>query len=267
MKKIFIIAVLLCVAENVISQTHRLRFKYLLTQRRLQRLATRTTPIFLMDGRTVTQYQICNSTRLKVDITNTNGLLIIVPWQITSSPANCSAGNIVNPGTQLPLSMQLPPRRTAGDPTVSVPVHYRTWIIGANTFGLKLRPGVKDYNGKTYERTATAGSFNLGLSAGYSFGWTRFTVRSGNSFSLTPGFALGFSSANLSKEILSKNVDASASTSNLILSPAGSLIVARNDIGLIFTYGIDHMSGKNSDAWAYQNKRFFGIGVSASFKL
>lgn len=257
----------LCICEASHAQTHRLRFNYLLNKKRIDRLAE--DGIYLKHLTKGNTYTICPGidNRLKADIVNKDGTLIITPWTITEEPARCKAAEYINDTTKIPLIIKFPVRVTAGDPVVPVRFHYQTWVVGVNSFGLKVRPKVRDFNGKQYQASWASSNFNLGFSGGYSFGWTTFTSRSSNSFSITPGAALGFSAANLSNELLSKEVDVSSQKGNLILSPAISCILARNEIGLILTYGWDRMLGKNADAWAYQGKRFFGLGVSASFKL
>jgi len=264
--KTFLVFVLFITCLEAEAQTHRVRFKYLMNERRLRKLNS-GSPRLDIKGANGKVYSVCPGTRFKFSVTNTQGTLLIDPWAITSNPSRCDSAQFINDTTANNLRIQLPLRSRIGDPTVSVTLHYRTWVFGVNTVGLKVRPKVKDYNGKEYRSSAVAGNFNLGFSAGYSFGWTKFTHRSSNSFSITPGASLGFSSAVLSKEILKKNVDVSSSTGNLVLSPAVSCIIARNDIGIILSYGIEKMTGKNASAWAYQGKGFFGLGISASFKL
>src|SRR5690606_15639896 len=118
-----------------------------------------------------------------------------------------------------------------------------------------------------YTPNVLGSSFNLGLSIGYSFGWTTFTHRFNNNVSVTPSFSLGFSAISLSKEPLKKNISTKYSPSNFVLSPAFTTIFARNDVGITFSYGRDIMFGKNASSWAYQGKGWFGIGVAAGLKL
>ncbi|MEP7166104.1 MAG: hypothetical protein ABI741_15480 [Ferruginibacter sp.] len=158
-------------------------------------------------------------------------------------------------------------RAKIGNPTQKIVLHYRTLLLGLNNISIKFRPTVKDYNDSIYSPNVLSSSFNLGLSIGYSFGWTKFTHRFNNNFSITPSFSLGFSAISLSKEPLKKNVTTKYNPSNFVLSPAFTTIIARNDVGITFSYGHDIMFGKNASAWAYQGKRWFGIGVAAGLKL
>ena len=283
-----IVALSICFAVFAQSPTHRLRFKYRIKQSKITTLATQG--IILRDnavapGTLGNPVNICSNTGvLKCLITNTNGLLTIDPWSISDPSVNpaktvndpcLGTPGVVNATTTYPLTIDI--RRgfartpgtpvLVGHPTIPVTFHYHTWLIGVNTLGVKFRPSVKDYNGNMWSANAITGSINAGVTLGYSFGWTTFTHRSTNSWSLTPAFALGLASAALAKEPLKKQVVTTYNPSNFIISPSLGVIVARNDVGIFFTYGHDFMTGKNSDAWAYQGKRFLGIGLSASFKL
>jgi hypothetical protein len=209
---------------------------------------------------------------LKGVVTRDGYVLSIDFWTILHKPPGildpCAGqAEVINSQSTMNYALQLPIRNTVGDPTVKASIPYRSWIYGINSLGIKWRGSVTDSLGTRYDPSVVSGNINLGITVGRSFGWTKFTHRSTNNLSFTPAFALGFSSANLSKELLRSNVDVSKSTSNLILSPAASFIVARNEFGLIFSYGWDLMTGPGSDAWAYQGKPFFGLGISASLKL
>lgn len=288
-KKIFLTALtsLFCLAVFSQTPTHRLRFKYRIKQSQIASLAARG--IFLRDnpippailGNPVT---ICNNGVLKCLITNNNGVLTIDPWSISDPSVNpgttdtdpcLGAAGVVNATTPYPLKIDISRGITraagtpvlVGHPTEAVTFHYQTWLIGVNTSAVKFRPSVKDYNGNEYSANAITGSINAGLTIGYSYGWTTFTHRSTTSWSWTPAFSLGLASASLAKEPLKKQVTTTYNPSNFIISPALGFIVARNDVGLFFTYGHDFMTGKHSDAWAYQGKHFLGIGLSAGFKL
>lgn len=175
--------------------------------------------------------------------------------------------NVVNANTDVGLKLQFPKRKKLGDAVFGIWLPYQTIIVSINTIAFKTRPAVTDFNGKKYPATLTAGSFNLGLGIGKSFGWTKFTQRSSNSTSLTGSFSLGLSNVKLKDEPLTRSVDVAAVPNSFVLSPTGTLTVARNDIGFILAFGIDHMFGNAASAWAYQNEPFFGFGIAAGFKL
>lgn len=174
---------------------------------------------------------------------------------------------IINANSKNDLQIDLN-RTKVGSLTKKIVLRYETFIIGLNNITIKFRPKVRDYNDSLYKPNVVGAiNINLGLMIGRSWGWTKFTHRSNNSFSVTPAFSLGFSAINLSKEPLKRKVSVVTQPGNFVTSPAASVIFARNDVGFVFAYGIDIMFGKNANVWAYQKKNWFGIGIAAGLKL
>jgi len=257
--------------------SYRLKFQYRISKDKLKELNNQGYQIVDVNN---VQYQLCPQLKkpFKCLINNIGGELLIDPWAITDSRTNTALkktktdpcfgqAGVINANTPNSLKIINLKRSMVGNPTRSIKLHYQTIIVGVNIIGLKVRPQVRDYNDSLYSSNVVTGNINLGLSVGYSFGWTKFTHRSSHSWSITPGLSFGFSSASLSKEPLKKKVITAYTPSNFVLSPSTSIIIARNDIGLIFSYGHDVMFGRHSDAWAYQGKGFFGLGIVAGLKL
>jgi len=246
------------------TATHRLKSKYIITKNKLTHLESIG---FKITGANDSVYQLCDNS-FKVLISQSNGILKLDPWGINPEYDPCKGkGNIINSFTLNQLVIDMNKRTHVGQPTRPLVLPYRTWIIGISAIALKVRPRITDIDQKSYSSNVISGNISLGPSIGYSFGWTTFTHRSATSWSVTPGISFGFSALSLSKEPLKKKVDITTTPSNLILSPSSNLTLARNDIGIIFSYGWDNMIGKNNDAWAYQGKSFFGIGFAANLKL
>ncbi|TYZ12712.1 hypothetical protein FY528_05325 [Hymenobacter lutimineralis] len=293
MQRFVLCALFLCNIQLVCAQvpSYRARFRYILTQRRIDQLRKGCPSLIVTDALGKTAYNLCSvgvpsgrQPRIRALVTNDKGTLLLDPWSVRDDRVNkpCQARSdstsvkkdpcygttgIINAAIDNDLRIQLPKRTRIGDPTIATWLHYQTWLFGVNAIGLKVRPRVKDDADSTYTRNAVSGTLNLGLNVGYSFGWTYFTHRSSHSYSITPGLNLGFSGVSLSKEPLKRKTTLTYIPSNFVFSPALSLIGARNDVGLIFTVGVDRMFGKYADVWLYQNKLFYGIGVSAGLKL
>lgn len=292
---LFLLLTLHVLAAAGQTSSYRTRFRYILTQDRITALQEGCPSLIVTDALGKTAYQLCTKTtsrflffkrhpRFRTLVTNDKGTLLLDPWSITDDKINepCTPRakpedavtdeclgqtGIINAAIDNDLRIQLPKRTRVGDPTISMWLPYQTWLFGVNAIGLKVRPRVTDDLDSTYTRSVTSGNFNLGLNVGYSFGWTQFTHRSTNSYSITPGFNLGFSGVAIGKEPLKQKLKTDFIPSNLVLSPAFSLIGARNDIGIILTVGKDRMFGKYAGKWLYQNKWFWGLGVSAGLKL
>lgn len=293
MRRLLLTSILILTVLLAYSQTtsYRTRFRYILTQKRIEQLQKGCPSLIVTDALGKTAYQLCtvgvkpgHQPRIRTLVTNDKGTLLLDPWSIRDDrvnkpcrPRTDSADvkkdpcygtvGVINSAIDNDLRIQLPKRTRLGDPTISTWLHYQTWLFGVNAIGLKVRPRVQDDADSTYTRNTVSGNLNLGFNVGYSFGWTHFTHRSSNSYSITPGLNLGFSGVALSKEPLKRKTTLTYVPSNFVFSPALSLIGARNDVGLIFTVGVERMFGKYADVWLYQNKLFYGIGVSAGLKL
>lgn len=84
----------------------------------------------------------------------------------------------INEDTKPGLQMKFLARERLGNSISKINLSYQTLLISINTIAFKTRPRVTDYNGTELKAAIVGGSFNLGLSAGYSFGWSTFTPRS-----------------------------------------------------------------------------------------
>ena len=202
-----------------------------------------------------------------VDERTTPGTGITDPFWDSCRIVNGDTICIINANSKNDLQIDLN-RTKVGDLTKKIVLRYETFIIGLNNITIKFRPKVRDYNDSLYKPNVVgSNNINLGLMIGRSWGWTKFTHRSNNNFSVTPAFSLGFSAISLSKEPLKRKVSVVTQPGNFVISPAASVIFARNDVGVVFAYGMDIMFGKNANVWAYQKKGWFGIGIAAGLKL
>lgn len=260
MKTSFLFLLLFLCSNLSIAQliaSNRIGFKYVLKPELISSLDSNNLKLVDSAGN-----KLDIKAKFKAYISYNAGVLTVDPWQFTDSLA---MSPFVNPSTGYPLKISLNTRKKVGDETKVIKIPYRTWILGFNSIGIKFRPKIKDYNGQEYSTVNT--NFGLGISYGYSRGFTTFTHRSVNSWSYTTSLSFGFSSAVLSKEPLKKALEANTNPTNLIVSPSINVTFARNDIGLIVAYGTDLMTGKQSSKWGYQGRGFFGFGLAAGLKL
>jgi len=269
MNKIIAIVLLFIAStvQNIFGQalTYRIKSKYILTKENLASIKTSGFKISSKKDPTK-NYSLCRN-KLKVLVTQSAGALSLDPWAIDASTDDCVDDiDIINSQTDNDLIIDMN-RRKVGQSTNTIKLPYSSFVIGVNAVALKIRPRITDINKKDYGRNVIGGTITLGPTIGYTFGITTFTHRSANSWSVTPGASVGFGALSLKNEPLEKIADVSSSPSNLILSPSFNVILARNDIGLIVSYGWDNMTGGNHDAWAYQGKGFLAIGISAGLKL
>ncbi|WP_342644897.1 hypothetical protein [Mucilaginibacter sp. CSA2-8R] len=267
-KNLLVLALITFGTHYLMAQTTGAKssFHYRITKKKLDKLNAKN--IYIQNTASP-NLQICSTDNVfKCVINNNKGTLDLDGWSYIRSNAVCNTPGVIGSTTSTgDLKIVIPKRNTLGDPTWVVTIPYRSLIFSVNTIQLKIRPGVTDYMGNKWSSNVIAGTYNLGLNFGYSFGWTNFTARSSNNYSITPGINFGFGSASLSKEPLSRAIDTKYTPSNFVFSPALSCVLARNDIGIILATGPDYMTGRDHSAWALQGKWTFGLGVNAAFKL
>lgn len=261
-------------ASHLWAQSNKIKFKYKITEAKINELTAKKLAIKEKNNPASPSYRLCPNSSLKALITLKDTSLVIDPWTITKdgtqaeltgySPCTGQPG-IINSQTPNKLVIDIP-RARIGDSTKVIRFHYDALIIGINSINIKFRPGVNDYKGVKHGASTTASAISLGIGAGYSRGFTSFTRRSSNNYSATLGASLGFSSVDMTKEILKQNIDVTGLGNILVLSPSVNLTLARNDIGIILAYGWDYIT-KNNGAWAYHDKPFFGIGIATGLKL
>ncbi len=287
MKQLFLLCLFFTCLRAADAQTagNRVNLRYKITKKKVQELREKNFLIKSKSQPVKKHFEIGNIDigYFKCIISFKDGILNIDPYALADSRTtsgitftdpywdSCTIKNgdticIINANTKNDLYIDLN-RAKVGNRTRSIILPYETFIIGINNISIKFRPKVRDYNDSLYTPNVVGSNINLGLTFGYSFGWTKFSHRSNPNFSITPSASLGFSAISLSKEPLKKKISVVTQPGNFVLSPAASLVFARNDVGLIFAYGIDIMFGKNAGIWAYQKKGWFGIGIAAGLKL
>lgn len=250
------------------TATHRFDFKFILNKKTERELNRNKYYITDPSGK---KFMICDNS-FYFSVTQKENVLLIDSHKIlgdTLTDSCLDSDTLINANTVNNLQIVIGKREHIGNNTGILWLHYRTWVVGVNSVGVKLRPRVRDYRDSLFYQNALTGSINIGFSIGRSYGWTKFTAvpGAGSSWSVTPSFSLGLSSAKLSDGPLRKAYYVKRNSNNLVLGPAISIIGARNDIGIIISYGRDLMVGKNSKAWGYQAKGFVGIGLTAGLKL
>ena len=268
---LFLLAQFTTVAVGQLA-TNRMKAHYRLTQKRLDSIESKGFRLSASDN---LRYHVKGfNGPFKFLATLDKGVIRMDPWSIKSDTTNQREAErfLADADSARPITTKTPAdmyidlkRERLGQATRVVKIPYQAWVFSANTIAVKVRPSATDSAGNKYSENVST-SFNLGLTFGRSFGTTTFTHRTQISTSHTFGLGLGFSAASLSKELLYRPVDVSSAPSNLILSPNVNYTVARNEIGLVLAAGIDTMVGSFADSWLYQNRFFWGFGLSFGLK-
>ena len=226
MKQLILVCILFTFLLPAAAQTagNRVNLKYKINKKKIKELTYRN---FLIKSKSqpIKKYFVIGdieSGYFKCIINFKDGILSIDPYAIIDSRTtpgknftdpfwdSCAVINgdtvcIINANTKNDLQIDLN-RPKVGNLTRSITLPYETLIIGINNISIKFRPKVRDYNDSLFTPNVVGANINLGLTFGYSYGWTKFSHRSNPSFSVTPALSLGFSAISLSKEPLKRKV-------------------------------------------------------------
>lgn len=137
------------------------------------------------------------------------------------------------------------------------------WNYGLATVPLRIRYGRES-------KVATASALSGMVFIGRSYGLSSITHRGMNNLGVNIGGFFGLSSATLKTSEFVKDDRVkypSVERTDLTLLYGAQLQVARNNIGLIFTYGIENATGPYASSWIYQYKPFIGFGITSGFTL
>jgi hypothetical protein len=194
-------------------------------------------------------FQLC-SAKLSGVITLEKGVPVVDFWSIGSDagitqktpPCISMETDIKDRKFQLDLS----PRETLGDPTRVVSVPFRAWPFNVITVPFRIRA--------KYEDVPTTVTSNIGfaLNVGHMRGFSLITNRAITNYSATIGGFIGLSTADLKKAQYKDQSQYVSDQTNAALSYGASLILARNNLGVVLSYGWDHSLGTKSSQWIYQ---------------
>ncbi len=210
------------------------------------------------DGK-VQNVTLC-SNKLNGIITLDKGIPVIDFWAITDNDfadkPNCISRNTELGRFELDLS-----RKKVGDPTRYVKVPFTAWTFGVGTTPFRYRP-------KADSSFSTVSS-NLGLSINYGKTWgvSKISPRAITNLSFTVGPFIGLSSVDLKKSTVTNPSSWKTDRTNVAVSYGINAIVARNNLGFVFSIGFDNNFGQDSDKWSYQNRSWFGLGINTNLGI
>ncbi len=149
-------------------------------------------------------------------------------------------------------------RSTLGQSTNLVRVPFRTFAFGISTIPVRIRKGLP---------SPATGQVNASVFGGFVWGNSRITHRGINNWAWTVGPFVGLSLVELKKPQY-KNQGVYVVDQTLpAVSYGVSFIRSFNKIGFTLSFGTDRATGGNAKEWLYQNKLWYGIGVSTSFDV
>jgi hypothetical protein len=153
-------------------------------------------------------------------------------------------------------------KRKIGEPTSTAKIPFRAFNWNASLTLYKIRFA---QNGNPVYAVSDPASMLVSIVYGYTFGYSKINHESITNYYMTIGPHLGLTSANLNSETVTNPLLLSKDQSNVAFSYGLCVMFGRNNFGFTLTYGYDVSVGQNSSLWIYQNKPWFGIGVSSNF--
>jgi hypothetical protein len=168
---------------------------------------------------------------------------------IIDTAANAKPAFIIN----------LPKRGTLGASTPYTYLKYTSWNFGVSTIGVRFRG--EDNNGKN----AVGASVNAAFNGGFTRGFVQISPRKLTHYYLNFGAFAGVASTELNSATVSDaNAWGTAKQTNPTVMYGPCLIIGRNNLGLVLTYGWENALGSDHQRWIFNDKPWFGIGIASS---
>lgn len=158
-----------------------------------------------------------------------------------------------------PLRINLTKPTTFGDVTPVQYLKFTAFNYGVSTIAARFRD--EDNNGRKVVSSGLGASFNLGFTRGFA----QITPRKITHWFLNGGLFVGLSSTELnSSNVTDSGAWGDVKRTNATFNYGPCLIIGRNNFGLMFTYGFERALGADSERWIYNDKPWFGIGLTSS---
>lgn len=195
-------------------------------------------------------------------ITVSGGQINVDLWQISD---NTTCPNGIDSSTAITSLRIIDGRATYGRPTKVLVLPFKSINLGVNTLPFRFRRSVTQ-DGTNIKIAATGTTaFQLALNLGYTLGFSQITTRSVTNWSATLGGYFGPSTADLKKETVHNPSTWITNQTNASLTYGINLILARNNLGLVFAYGWENALGTNKKAWVYNGQPYFAFGINTGF--
>lgn len=157
------------------------------------------------------------------------------------------------------LYIDLEPPQKYGDPYYAKYLKFTALNYGVSAIAARFRGD--DNNGRKVVSTGLGAAFNIGFSRGYA----QITQRKINHWFVNGGAFLGLASVELnSSNVTNSSGWGEVKRTNATVNYGPCLIFARNNLGVVFTYGWERALGADGERWIFNHKPWFGIGVTSS---
>ncbi len=181
--------------------------------------------------------------------------------------------------SQTPYNIDNPPkltdgRNSIGKTTKVLPIPFSGFTFGVATMPFRLRGSENISPTEKVNYVVTSPKPDISFTGGWTLGKSIITSRSIINYSATFGGFVGLTSAEIKDGVVNSATflyGTGKTTKQVQTNPAMSygaaITVARNNLGIVFALGFDNSFGVYSNDWVYQNRPWFGIGLSANLGI
>jgi hypothetical protein len=219
-------------------------------------------------GKQPIQYQVC-SKHLKVLLGPVGYQIPVDVWSFESDQplfnksgtAPCIDGTLSTNTPDSLLVLQHRARPRLSDPIWNLQLGYSGWVFGASAIAARVRFAF----GSTPE-TGVSG-FNFAFFAGRTWGRAYINPRRIIHAGLTVAPFVGVSTTEMRKNVYTDETAWVSDRTAMTVSYGGNVIISRNQLGLVISYGYESVLGPNSSQWIYNWRPWLGVGVAANLGI
>jgi hypothetical protein len=184
-----------------------------------------------------------------------DGVPVIDFWPIINDEfadtAQCISKNTELGRFEIDLS-----RKKVGDPVRYIKVPFSGWIFGIGTIPFRFRPETK------LLPSSVSTEVGINVSYGKYVGYSRVSERTITNYGLIIGPFVGITGVRLEKSTVLNPDNWVADRTNSAFTYGINVVLTRNNLGIVLSWGYDHNFGYDAKYWGYQNKPWIGIGLN-----
>lgn len=295
MKKTILTSLLLiAIGTTTVLGQNKIKFKHKLSQKKIDNAVFVLVNYNSKTNKYSDTLEIGGDSKLRSIIKlDSKGNILVDFWQISHGPITTGRwfwkrtinvvdqyrGNdsIINSTT--PYNIDNPPklsdlRDSIGKPTRVLGIPFSGFTFGVATIPFRYRGSQDISSTEKVNAAVTSPRPDIAFTGGWTLGKSIITNRSIINYSATFGAFVGLTGAEIKDDVVKSGTFLYGTVkttkqvqTNPAMSYGAAITLARNNLGLVFALGFDNSFGEYSNDWVYQNKPWFGIGLSANLGI
>lgn len=252
------LVVILSITATTVQAQNRAGFHYKLKDQRIIRSGW--TLEWQPKGGAAVPMKVC-SKKLDVMLGSAGEKIPVDVWQITDGKTlGTGCIDVTTPGNAGDDRLVLvhPARTDLSKATRPLRLGYSGLVFGGSAIAARVRFAVD-----SMPETGVAG-FTFSVYGGQTWGQAYITPRRITHIGLTIGPFLGMSTTDMKKAAFKDKTAWKYDRTALTMCYGGNLILYRNNIGLVISYGYETVLGPQSKQWVYNWNPWLGIGLATS---